>query len=656
MSDHDPADNPAHLYAEAEWRRREAEDRYRELVEGSIQGILIQRGYRILFANPALARMLRYDSPTELVGRDLRTLVVPVERRRLEALQGARDRGEPAPTQYEVEGIRKGGSRISVEVLASPVLWEGEPATMGTMVDVTERRRAEAALRESQQTLRAVIDAVPAMISAKDRQLRYVFMNRRQAESLGVTADEAVGRTAAELLGEQKAGPADAVDRVVIASGQPRQSYEEQHRDAQGEVGSWLTTKVPLLDDTGQVTCVVTIAMDITERKRLEEELRHAQKMEGVGRLAGGVAHDFNNLLMIISGRTQLLLRQLSSTSRIYQELEVVHHAAERGGRLTQQLLAFSRRQVLQPRVLDLNAVLAELEPMLRRLLGETIDLVLRRAAPRGTVKADHGQLEQVVLNLVVNARDAMPRGGQLTVETATVRVDDSVVESQSASGSGDYVVLLVKDTGHGMDADTRSRVFEPFFTTKDPSKGTGLGLATVYGIVKQSGGFVTVDSEVGRGSVFRVYLASVEQTGPVVSDGERPVSASTGSETVLLVEDAPEVREIVRDVLVDAGYTVLEAAGPDEALDVCARDTVELDLLLTDVIMAKMSGGELAQRILIARPTIRVLYMSGYTADDIVRHGVQAAGISLLHKPFSAETLVRVVRQVLDAPRPSLD
>jgi len=216
--------------------------------------------------------------------------------------------------------------------------------------------------------------------------------------------------------------------------------------------------------------------------------------------------------------------------------------------------------------------------------------------------------------------------------------------------------VLLVKDTGHGMDADTRSRVFEPFFTTKDPGKGTGLGLATVYGIVKQSGGFVTVDSEVDRGSVFRVYLASVEQTGPTTSHRERNISPRMGSGTVLLVEDAPDVREVVRDILVDAGYRVLEAAGPDEALDVCARDTVELDLLLTDVIMAKMSGGELAKRIMVARPNIRVLYMSGYTADDIVRHGVQAAGVSLLHKPFSPGTLVRVVRQVLDAPRPTLD
>jgi len=656
MGDHRPGDDAAHLYADAERRRREVEERHRELVEGSIQGILIQRGYVILFANAALARMLRYDSPPELVGRDLRTLVVPVERRRLEALQAARDRGDPAPTQYEVEGIRKDGSRISVEVLASPVVWEGEPATMGTMVDVTERRRAEAALRESQQTLRAVIDAVPALISAKDRQLRYVFMNRRQAESLGVTADEAVGRTAVELLGEEKAAPADAVDREVIATGQPRESYEEQHRDARGDVTSWLTTKVPSLDDTGQVVSVVTIAMDITERKRLEEELRHAQKMEGVGRLAGGVAHDFNNLLMVIRGRTELLLQQVPSTGRVYRELEVVHHAAERGGRLTQQLLAFSRRQVLQPRVLDLNAVLTELEPMLRRLLGETIDLVLRLAAPRGTVKADQGQLEQVVLNLVVNARDAMPRGGQLTVETANVRVDDRVVESRSASGPGDYVVLVVKDTGHGMDADTRSRVFEPFFTTKDPGKGTGLGLATVYGIVQQSGGFVTVDSEVDRGTVFRVYLGSVEPTGPATSGGENQVSARTGSGRVLLVEDAPEVREIVRDILVDAGYTVLEAAGPDEALDVCARDPVELDLLLTDVIMAKMSGGELARRIMVARPGIRVLYMSGYTADDIVRHGVEAAGVSLLHKPFSPGTLVRIVRQVLDAPRPTLD
>ncbi|MGH7388003.1 MAG: PAS domain S-box protein [Candidatus Rokuibacteriota bacterium] len=643
----DRAQDSAHLYAEAE-------ERYRALVEGSIQGICIQRGYVILFANTALARMLGYDSPQELVGRDLRTLVVPVERQRLEAIQAARDRGEPAPTRYEVEGVRKDGSRVQVEVLASPVLWQSEPATMGTIVDVTERLRAEEALRESQRTLRAVIDAVPAMISAKDRELRYVFMNRLQAQAHGVSADEAVGRTASELLGRERAGPAEAIDREVIATGQPRQSYEEQHRDAQGGLTSWLTTKVPLRDGAGRIVSVVTIAVDITERKRLEEELRQAQKMEGVGRLAGSVAHDFNNLLMVITGRTQLLLARAAAGDLFHRELAVIHQAAERGASLTRQLLAFSRRQVLQPKILDIHGVLADLEPILRRLLGETIDLVIRPAAARATIEADRGQLEQVVLNLVVNARDAMPRGGQLTLETASLHVDEDAAGIARGSGPGDYVLLAVRDTGHGMTAETRTHIFEPFFTTKAPGKGTGLGLATVYGIVKQSGGFVTVESEVDRGTVFRIYLPVAEPTSAATAD--EPMAAATrGSETVLLVEDDPDVREVVRDVLAEAGYTVLEVSGPDEAVGLSTRFPGALHLLLTDVVMAGMSGGELAERIMTMRPGIKVLYMSGYTDDDIVRHGVQARGIPLLHKPFSTGVLARAVRQVLDASNPAL-
>jgi PAS domain S-box-containing protein len=639
--------------AEAERRRNEAEDRYRALVEGSLQGICIQRGYSILFANTALARMFAYDSAEELVGLDLRDFVGAPERQRLAMLQSARDRGEPAPTRYEVEARRKDGSRIRVEVQAYPVLWEGEPATMGAMLDVTERHRAEEALRESQRILRTLIDAVPARINAKDRALRFIFMNRHQAESYGIAAGEAVGRTASELLGSERAQPAEAVDREVLRTGRGRELHEVQEPDAAGGLTRWLTTKVPLRDGDGRIVGVVTVAMDVTERRRLEDELRQAQKMEGLGRLAGGVAHDFNNLLMVITGRIELLLRKLESSEPVHRELEIVQRAAERGAGLTRQLLAFSRRQVLQPTVLDLHGLLEGLEPMLRRVIDETIELELRPAAPWSTVRADASQLEQLVLNLVVNGRDAMPQGGRLILETANVHVDGPVAGSLDTPAPGDYVVLAVSDTGHGMSADTLAHIFEPFFTTKGRGKGTGLGLSTVYGIVKQSEGFVAVESTVGKGTTFRIGLPAVRARVVGLSAGEVPESPAGGAETVLLVEDAPDVRGIVRDMLTEAGYTVVEAGDADEALGVCARHAGPLHLLLTDVVMPGLSGGQLAERVMTVRPDIKVLYMSGYTDDDIVRHGVHARGIPLLRKPITSGVLARSVRRVLDTPGP---
>jgi two-component system, cell cycle sensor histidine kinase and response regulator CckA len=632
----------------------EAEDRYRALVEGSLQGICIQRGYVILFANTALARMFRYDAADELIGLDLRRFVASRDRQQLAVLQSARDRGEPAPSRYEVEAVRKDGSRIRVEVQAYPVLWDGEPATMGAIVDVTERHRAEEALRESQRLLTTVIDAVPARISAKDKALRFIFMNRLQAEFYAVSAADAVGRTASELVGPARAQSAESLDREVLASGHGRDLYEEQEMNANGTLMRWLTTKVPLRDSERRLVGVVTVALDVTERRRLEDELRQAQKMEGLGRLAGGVAHDFNNLLMVITGRIELLMNRLEPADPVHRELQIVQRAAERGAGLTRQLLAFSRRQVLQPTVLDINALLESMEPMLRRVVDETIHVHICTGARPSTVRADSGQLEQLVLNLVVNARDAMPDGGRLSLETGTIQVDGAVVGMADTPAPGAYVMLAVGDTGHGMDAETQAHMFEPFFTTKGPGKGTGLGLSTVYGIAKQSGGFVAVESAVGQGTTVRIALPVVEPQVSGRSSGEVSQSSPGGSETVLLVEDSPDVRGIVRDVLRDAGYTVIEASNGEEALYLCERHSGPLHLVLTDVIMPGMTGGQLAERIVTARPEVRVLYMSGYTDDDVVRHGVNAKSIPLLRKPISAARLTATVRRVLDSPRPN--
>jgi CheY-like chemotaxis protein len=373
--------------------------------------------------------------------------------------------------------------------------------------------------------------------------------------------------------------------------------------------------------------------------------------MEAVGRLAGGIAHDFNNLLTVITSYSDILLEDLASQDPRRGDVEEIGKAAASAARLTRQLLAFSRQQVLEPRVLDLNASLASADKLLRRLLGEDIELVTAPAPSLGTVKADPGQLEQVIVNLAVNARDAMPEGGKLTLETANADMDDAYVREHPAAKPGSYVVLAVSDTGVGMDEETQRRIFEPFFTTKEAGKGTGLGLATVYGIVKQSGGFIWVYSEPGHGTTFKIYLPRVEEPVDAETRPVPPLGSLRGTETVLLVEDAAAVRAVIHQTLDRLGYRVLEAPNGEAALHLATKHRGPIHLLLTDVVMPELGGRQLAERLSALRPELRVLYASGYTDDAVVRHGVLKPGIAYLQKPFTPEVLALKVREVLDAP-----
>jgi len=409
-------------------------------------------------------------------------------------------------------------------------------------------------------------------------------------------------------------------------------------------------TAATLKGSGGQDLGVVAIVRDLTAVRHLEAQLRQAQKMEAVGRLAGGVAHDFNNLLTVITGRSQLLLLKLPPESPLHRDIELIEETAHRASALTRQLLAFSRKQILQPRVVDLNEVVRGMEAMLGRLIAEDIQLTTRLEPTAGCVRADPAQIEQMIVNLIVNARDAMPLGGQLTIETSRVELDQASAHRQVGVRPGPYVRLVVRDTGVGMDAVTKAHLFEPFFTTKGPGKGTGLGLATVYGIVTQSGGVIGVESEPGQGAVFTIDLPRAEAPAEPRPEPARPLLAAQGSETVLLVEDEAAVRGLARDILERQGYTVLEAVNGDEALRIGRDHRGPIHLLVTDVVMPHMGGRELADRLTAGRRETKVLYVSGYTDDAILRQGVSQTGMAFLEKPFTAAVLAARVREVLDA------
>jgi PAS domain S-box-containing protein len=534
------------------------------------------------------------------------------------------------------------------------------PAVLAPLVVSHRSFSILAQLRDSEERFRAMFDSAAIGTGVLDLDGRIVTSNRALEQMLQYDKADLAGLSAAELTHP------DDRDRELelfgeLASGK-REEYRLEKRvlARSGEL-LWAHHTVSLVRDAfTKPRFAIAMLEDITPRKqaedervRLETQLRQAQKMEAVGQLAGGVAHDFNNLLTAIRGYSEFALSRVGSDDAgLQKDIEEIARSADRASSLTRQLLAFSRKQLLQPRILQLNDVVGEVDQMLRRLIGEDIEVVTVFGRALGRVKADPGQIEQVLVNLVVNARDAMPEGGQLTIETANVDADDELVAQHEGLTPGRYVMLAVHDTGHGMDAETRGRLFEPFFTTKEQGKGTGLGLATVYGIVKQSGGYVVVESEPGNGATFKIFLqrleAGVDEAAPRVRvEPDRP----SGSETVLLVEDEEVVRNLVREILERNGYAVLEARNGAEALELGQTCGAPIHLLVTDVVMPKMSGRELAERLVAIHPETRVLYMSGYTDGAISQQGVLDPQTELLQKPFTFDDLAQKVRQVLDAP-----
>ena len=625
------------------------EELFRLISENAADLIAVvdMQGNRI-YNSLSYKKVLGY-SPEELKSSSSFEQIHPEDRERVkEAALEARRNGMGRPMEYRFR--HKDGTWRTLESTASVIRnSKGEPDKLVIVNrDVTERKHAAEALRRSEASFRTVVEDAPYGIFRASLTGKFLMVNPALETMLGYKSQEELLETS--LATDIYRHPAEhqTICGLILRD----QHFKDVDVEWKRKNGAFITVRCsgwPVKDENDTVVYIEVFAEDVTERQVLEKRLRMAQRMEAVGRLSGGIAHDFNNLLGVILGYIQVIKRNLIPGNPSYEYAEEIEKASKRAASLTRQLLAFSRQQVLEPIILNLNTLVSEMEKMLPRLIGEDIQLNLILDPAIGRVKADPGQIEQVVMNLAVNARDAMPDGGKLTIQTANAEIDVAFVREHPGSVTGQFVMLAVTDTGTGMDPETQAQIFEPFFTTKGRDKGTGLGLATVYGVVKQSSGYITVESEKGKGALFKIYLPRIEQPVATRNQGIQAPLNVHGSETILLVEDAEPLRKLAHMFLRDNGYRVLTAVDGSEAQQVAEQNAGPIHLLLTDVVMPGINGRVLAERLAPLHPAMKVLYMSGYTDSFIAGHGVLEEGIHLLHKPFTEEDLMRKVREVLD-------
>ena len=644
----DEARRTQELMERAQRERREHEERFLQLADNIDEVFFLfdAKHTQTLYINPAYERI--WGRSCESLYRDPQSFAEPVpsaDRARLLEYMGRIERGEQAgKVEYRV--IQPNGDVRWLHAHAVPIRNEhGEVYRIaGVVLDITESREAQLALEESAQRYRKLTDATfDAIVISQDGLLKEV--NAGYVEMFGYAIEELIGRPITDLI-----EPESTVEVKRRYSANVEGTYEVIGRRKDGK--KLFLEATGRTHDIGGRPARITALRDVTEKRTLEDQFRQAQKMEAVGRLAGGVAHDFNNLLTVIMSYTDMLSEGFLPQDPRADDLDQIRKAAVTAASLTRQLLAFSRQQVIEPRLVNLNDIVASSEKMLTRLIGEDVELVTSLTTDPLAVLIDPGQLEQVIMNLAVNSRDAMPTGGKLTLETAVVKMDAEYTRDHWPATPGGFAMVAVTDTGTGMDEETRARIFEPFFTTKEVGKGTGLGLATVYGIIKQSNGFIWVYSELGHGTTFKIYLPLVDKRAEQYGGQAEVTPLPTGTETILLAEDAAAVRMAARQILERSGYTVLEAPTGKDALTIASKRQAPIHLLLTDVVMPEMSGRELAEQFAEYRPASRVLYMSGYTDDAVIRHGLLRPGIAYLQKPFSPDTLARKVREVLDTAR----
>ena len=632
------------------------EGRFRDLIEGSLQGIIVHDSFKPLFCNAAYARMHGFAEPEDVLALDtIEDLLAPHEQARIESYVRERTRGGSAPSEYEYEGRTRDGGILWILSHARRIQWENRPAIQATLIDRTAAKRTEeqlerqtAVLAESEKRNRRLVNALPYALVIVGEDGRLLDMNPQTTSIFGYERDELIGRPVEALLPESRRAKHVGLRKAYLDAPEVRPMGIGLDVVGMRKDGSEFPAEISLSPDrTMRGAEVICTIVDITERRQLQAQMAASQKLETIGQLAGGVAHDFNNMLAVILSYGNFVLEALPEHDPNRDDVQQILTAANRSAALTRQLLAFSRRQMLKLEDTDLNSIVAGMEKMLRRLIGEDIQLSIHPASDLDIVRADASQMEQVILNLAVNARDAMPMGGQLTIETCNATLDEGYVNSHIDVAPGSYVMLSVSDTGTGMEESTKERIFEPFFTTKEQGKGTGLGLSTVFGIVKQLGGSIFVYSELGHGTTFKIYLPRVAASSAAAAQQELPTPETRASGTILLVEDEAQVRTAARRILESAGYRVIEAADGNEAISLAKEETRPIDLLVTDVVMPKMSGAELAVQVLALCPGVQVLYMTGYTEGAISQHGVLKEGVHVVFKPFSKASLLDEVRKL---------
>ncbi len=623
---------------------KQSEISYRELFENTTDAIYLQRrDGRFIAVNNGAEKMYGY-SREYFVDKTPEFVSAPGKNDLEKVAQMVEQAFEGQPQTFEFWGKRKNGEIFPKEVRIFKGSFFGEDVVVAMAQDITERKKAEEQLR----ILSLTVNQSPIAVFILDNKEKIIYVNQTFSRMTGFALSEVAGKTPDFLIENPSSGSQYEQMWSILHQGEVWQG-EILGVKKDGQAYWANITGGPLLNEKGKVSHYIGFIIDLTDRKRLEEQFRHAQKMEAVGRLAGGIAHDFNNLLTVIIGYSELLLAKLSEKDAIYSKIKQIDHAGRRAEALTRQLLAFSRKQIMQPRVINLNELIVNLEKMLHRLISEDIQLVLNLNHPLDLIKADPGQIEQVILNLSINARDAMPDGGVLRIESKNRYLDEKFCSTHEDAVPGHYVMLSITDSGVGMDEKIQLRIFEPFFTTKEQGRGTGLGLSMVYGIIKQSQGWIWVKSKPGQGTTFDIYFPRVLQESPETIELSDEVTALHGQETILLVEDEDVLRDLAVESLEHFGYQVLTAANGEEALEICSGIQKHPDLVLTDVVMPKMSGKKLVDNLVERYGPLCVLYMSGYTEDSIVRHGILNPHTDFIQKPFDPLHLAKKVREVLD-------
>ncbi len=623
--------------------RRAEENFHRTLDESPIGIRIASLDDRTLYANPSYLKMFGYESLDELSVTPPVRLYTPASYRAYLERESLRRQGDPGPAEYEIEIRRKDGQVRTLKVYRRPILWDGEQHHQILYEDITSTREAEQAYRKLLTQFQAISDALEDSLTLISDDLKVLWVNRANLKWLKKSESEILGRYCYEVR-HNRTEPCDPCPVLkAFKTGEPQQTTTTMPGGHIIEIRAF-----PIRED-GRIASVIEMGTDRTEYKRLEAQYLQAQKMEAIGRLAGGVAHDFNNMLSVINGYAELIFEKLEPSDPLRSYAARIIEAGRRSATLTQQLLAFSRKQTLQPEVVSLNGLLRNMEDMLRRVIGEDISLKLALKPDLWDVLVDPAQMEHVVLNLVINARDAMPEGGRLLIETANVELDEHYARTHEGVTPGPYVMLGVSDTGVGMDAATMSKIFEPFFTTKAKGQGTGLGLSTVLGVVKQSGGNVGVYSEPGRGTTFKIYLPRAEQApGPQPADQEAPAAEFGQGEQILVVEDEAPLRELMVTILERLGYKVAAAGHPREAVSMVESGLVDPEVLISDVVMPEMNGRALMERLRQMKPGLKVLFISGYTDNVIVHHGVLDQDAPFLQKPFRAGELAEKLERLL--------